>query len=62
MLTFAANIFITMKPYPGNNIARKENGTSISHVVFGQETNCPTDSLCALDKAQYRERRYNYDL
>lgn len=51
-----------MKPYPGNNIARKENGPGISHVMFGQESNYPTDSLCALDKAQYRERRYNYDL
>ena len=45
MLTFAANIFITMKPYPGNNIARKENGPGISLVMFGQESkNCPYDS------------------
>lgn len=35
-----------MKHYPGNNIMRKENGTSISHVVFGQKSkNCPADSL-----------------
>ena len=34
-----------MNLHSTNNIVRKENGTSISHVVFGQESKtCPTDS------------------
>jgi hypothetical protein len=40
---FIKHIMI-MKHYPGNNIARKENGTSICHVMQGQESKtCPCD-------------------
>ena len=35
-----------MKHYPGNNIARKENGTGICLVMQGKESKtCPSDSF-----------------
>ena len=62
MPTFATNLFTTMKPYPDNNIARKENGTGICHVMQGKESKtCPRNHfivIYTMGKSYHTKKKY----